>query len=46
VLVVRETTSELEMRDLDHLVICQCRKHQHVLYLKITISLGPHTNET
>jgi hypothetical protein len=27
VLVVRETTSELETRDLDHPVICRCKKH-------------------
>jgi hypothetical protein len=28
VLVLRGTTSELEMRDLDHPVICRCRKHR------------------
>jgi hypothetical protein len=28
VLVVHETTSELEMRDLDHLVICRSMKHR------------------
>jgi hypothetical protein len=28
VLVVRETTSELEMHDFDHPVICWCRKQQ------------------
>jgi hypothetical protein len=27
-LVVRETTSELEMRDLGYPVICQCRKYR------------------
>jgi hypothetical protein len=30
VLVVCETTSELEMCDLDHPIICQCRKHRQL----------------
>jgi hypothetical protein len=31
--VVRETTSELESRDLEDLVICQCRKQQQLVRL-------------
>jgi hypothetical protein len=30
VLVVPETTSEQETRDLDHLVICRCKKHRQL----------------
>jgi hypothetical protein len=29
VLVIRETTSELKMCNLEHYAICWCRKHQH-----------------
>jgi hypothetical protein len=32
VLVAHETASELETRDLEHLVICQCRKHRQLAY--------------
>jgi hypothetical protein len=30
VLVVHETTSELEIHDLEHPIICQCRKHRQL----------------
>jgi hypothetical protein len=30
VLVIHETTLELEMHDLDHLVICWCIKYRHL----------------
>jgi hypothetical protein len=32
VLVVRETTLELETRDLDHRVICRCIKHRRLAH--------------
>jgi uncharacterized membrane protein (DUF485 family) len=31
VLVVHETTTELKTRDLDHPIICQCRKHRQLV---------------
>jgi hypothetical protein len=32
VLVVHKTTSKLEMRDLGHPIICQCRKHRQLVH--------------